>query len=134
MSGSPYTYSRGMAIAQLMVDRRRPIIKELAEKKRLPRVYLFEDDLFTAYEDSVDWVPKLTKLTRYGREVIYIWSEIQEVEGQPYNTWGGRVVEPLRGWPTEEEIAACIQESAEREKAGGSLSTNDIEAMRRLLG
>lgn len=122
MSGRPYTYSRGMAIAQLMTDRRRPAIKEAEQKKRLERVYLYGEDLFVAYEDTIDWVPKLSKLTSDGKQEMYI----------PYP--GGPEIEPIAGWPTEEEIAASIAESAEREKQGGGLSVNDITAIERMLG
>jgi hypothetical protein len=113
MSGRPYTYSRSMAIAQLMVDRRRPVIKKAEEDKKLRRVYLYGNDLFVDFQDTIDWVPKLSKLTKDG-------------------VWFGDT--PIAGWPTEEEIAACIAESAEREKAGGGLSVNDLTAMQRALG
>jgi len=113
VSGRPYTYSRGMAIAQLMKDRRRPAIKEAEQKKRLQTVYLYGEDLFVAYEDTIDWVPKLFKLSHDGK------------------TFGSAIA----GWPTEEEIAACIVESAEREKNwNGSLSANDFTAFERMRG
>jgi hypothetical protein len=34
MIGRPYTYSRGMAIAQLMHDMRRPVLKEIVAKNK----------------------------------------------------------------------------------------------------
>lgn len=140
MSGRPYTYSRSMAIAQLMRDRRRPAIKEI-EKKKAPynipsTVYLYKEDLFVSYQDTIDWVPKLHKLTRYGRQESYL-TETQiheETADSKIISWGDYEIEPIEGWPTEEEIASCIAESAELEKAGGSLSTNDFTAMKRLLG
>ncbi len=168
MSGRPYTYSRGMAIAQLMRDMRRPALKEIVEKNKVhfdtlvkhrdesgldypvlgphgpQTVYLYDGDLFTAYSDTIDWVPKLEKLTKYGRHSNYLnkaqiavetddpkqfpmyYSDI--LEKQLY-------IEPIEGWPTEEEIAKEIVDSAEREKNwNGSLSTNDFSAAKRLLG
>jgi hypothetical protein len=168
MSGRPYTYSRGMAIAQLMQDMRRPVLKEIVarEKERYdnlvkyheahkewgikplgphgPRtVYLYGEDLFVSYSDTIDWVPKLEKLTKYGRPENQLteaqiatetdnrkqfptyWSDI--LKKQLY-------IEPIEGWPTEEEIAAEIAASAEREKRWkGSLSSNDFLAALRLL-
>jgi hypothetical protein len=132
MSGRPYTYSRGMAIAQLMIDQRRPAIK--AAGKNLRQVFLYGEDLFVSYFDTIDWVPKLSKLTRYGRCEDMIVEGKPEIEGQPYTQWGTMIIEPIEGWPTEKEIAACITESAERQKDGGSLSTNDITAFKRLRG
>lgn len=117
VSGRPYTYGRAMAIAQLMRDRRRPAIKEIEKKKppynKLQEVYLHGEDLYVSYQDTIDWVPKLTKLTRDGHAI-----------------WG-----IIDGWPTEEEIAAEIAASAEREKNwNGSLSANDFTAVARMAG
>lgn len=168
MSGRPYTYDRGMAIAQLMRDMRRPVLKKIVEKNKEwydllvkrrdesglkysvlgphgpQTVYLYGEDLFTSYSDTIDWVPKLRKLTKYGRESSYLteaqiaaetsdqkqfptrWSDI--LEKQLY-------IESIAGWPTEEEIAAEIAASAEREKNwSGSLSANDFTAIGRLTG
>src|SRR5580692_1078242 len=137
MSGRPYTYSRGMAIAQLMRDNRRPAIKEIEKKKppyNRPRtVYLYGEDLFTAYSDTIDWVPKLSKLSKYGREIHYMTQT--QIDNEHINKpldWANREITPIDGWPTEEEIEACIAESAELEKSwDGSLSTNDISAFAR---
>lgn len=159
MSGRPYKYGRAMAIAQLMRDMRRPALKEIVEKNKAhydmlvksrdesglsynvigphgpETVYLYGDDLFTSYSDSIDWVPKLEKLTRFGRPERCLVPGKPEVEGEPYIQWGTQEIKPIAGWPTEEEIAACIAESAEEEKNwNGSLSTNDFRAMKRLLG
>lgn len=133
MSGRPYTYSRAMAIAQLMIDQRRPAVKEAGDNLR--PVYIFGENLFVSYSDTIDWVPKLSRLTRYGREEHYINKDKPEVEGQPYIQWGTMEIKPIAAWPTEEEIAVEISASAEREKNwNGSLSTNDILAITRLAG
>ena len=109
MSGRPDTYSQEKAIAQLMRDRRRPAIREAG--KNLRTVYLYGEDLFVAFSDTIDWIPKLSKITSDGQ------------------SWGSRI----EGWPTEEEIAAEIAASAEREKNwSGSLSSNDISALERM--
>lgn len=133
MSGRPYTYSREMAIVQLMRDYRRPVIKQLANNKLLRTVYLFDNQLFVSYSDTIDWVPKLSRLTRFGREEHFIWPDKPESE-EPYLSWGNQIVEPIAGWPTEQEIQDCIKESAERERQGGNLSTNDMIAAQRLMG
>ena len=139
MSGRPYTYGRGMAIAQLMRDMRRPALKKIVEEGKVwyeelvrrrdesgldypvcgphgpQTVYLYGEDLFIALSDTIDWVPKLCKLNS---------------DGSFYK--GG---DPIEGWPTEEEIAAEIAASAEREKNWkGSLSSNDFLAIQRLTG
>ena len=126
-----------MAIAQLMRDMRRPVLKEIVEKNKerhdmlvkhrdesglhypvygphpLRIVYLYGDDLFISYSDTIDWVPKLMKIGPNGE------------------AWGGII----EGWPTEEEIAVEIAESAEREKNwSGSLGANDITAFERMVG
>ena len=137
---------------------RRPAIKEIIAKEKAhydklvkirdesgldyhvfspqgPRtVYLYGDDLFVSYSDTIDWVPKLSKLSKFGREVHHLVNGKPEIEGEPYVQWGAMVIDPIPGWPTEEEIAACIAESAEREKAGGGFSVNDFTAMQRALG
>lgn len=168
MSGFPYTYGRGMAIAQLMRDMRRPVLKKIVEenKERYEQlvkwheehktgikpfgphgpetVYLYEGDLFTSYSDTIDWVPKLQKLTKYGRRSSYlteaqIAAETPDQEQFPTH-WSDILkkqlyIESIEGWPTEEEIAAEIAASAEREKNwSGSLSANDFTAFRRLAG
>ena len=139
MSGRPYTYGRAMAIAQLMRDMRRPALKKIIEENKerydmlvkrrdesglnypvcgphgIDTVYLYGEDLFIALSDTIDWVPKLCKLNQ---------------DGTFYK--GGS---PVEGWPTEEEIAAEIAASAEREKNwNGSLSANDFTAIERLSG
>jgi hypothetical protein len=157
-----------MAIAQLMRDMRRPALKEIVKKNKerydwavkrrdesglnypvsgphdVQTVYLYGADLFTSYSDTIDWVPKLSKLTKYGREANRLtteqiaaetddreqfplyWSDI--LEKQLY-------IDPIEGWPSEEEISACIEESAEAEKNwNGSLSANDATALRRMVG
>lgn len=139
MSGRPYTYGRAMAIAQLMRDMRRPALKKVVEEEQARyeylvkvrdesglnypvcgpwppvTVYLYGEDLFIAMSDTIDWVPKLCKLNP---------------DGSFYT--GGT---PVEGWPTEEEIAAEIAASAEREKNwNGSLSANDITAIERSNG
>jgi hypothetical protein len=168
MSGSPYTYSRGMAIAQLMRDMRRPALKAIVEENKKhydelvkhrdesglnygvlgphgpETVYLYGDDLFTSYSDTIDWVPKLSKLTKYGRDEKYLTAEQIAVETDNREQfplyWSDILkkqlyIEPIKGWPTEEEIAAEIAASAEREKNwNGSLSANDFSAMTRMLG
>jgi hypothetical protein len=168
MSGRPYTYSRGMAIAQLMVDMRRPILKQIVQENKEHHdqlvkwrdehgfkysvlgphgpqtVYLYGEDLFTSYSDTIDWVPKLSKLTKYGRHEKYLTTEqiaIETDNREQFPTYYSDIlkkqlyIEPIRGWPTEEEITACIAESAELEKNwNGSLSTNDFTAIRRILG
>lgn len=120
MSGKPYTYGRAMAIAQLMRDMRRPALKKIVEEEKArydslvkrrdasgldypvcgphgpQTVYLYGEDLFIAISDTIDWVPKLVKLNRNG------------------SFYEGGI--PVEGWPTEEEIAAEIAASAEREK------------------
>lgn len=140
MSGRPYTYSRAMAIAQLMRDMRRPVLKKIVEENKeryeylvnwheehktgikpygprgLETVYLYGEDVFVSYQDTIDWVPKLTKVGP---------------DGSAY----GSIIE---GWPTEEEIAACIAESAEREAKykdnPNALWVNDAAALQRLKG
>jgi hypothetical protein len=115
MSGRPFTYSRGQAIAHLMQDHRRPIIKKLAEEKRLSPVYIYKDDLFVCWTSTAEWLPRLYKLTPQGRQ-------------ENTSMWDGSDVAPIAGWPSEEEIAACIAASAEREKAGGGLAGARIRA------
>ena len=166
MSGRPYTYGRAMAIAQLMRDMRRPALKEIVEKNKKwhdelvkrrdesgldyhvygphgpETVYLYNGDLFTAYSDTIDWVPKLSKLTKYGRHEHYLTAEQIAVETDnreqfPTNFWDGKqyYIEPIEGWPTEKEIAAEIAASAEREKNWkGNLSANDFSALSRMVG
>jgi len=168
MSGFPYTYGRAMAIAQLMRDMRRPALRAIVEKNKAwydelvksrdksgldyhvygphgpTTVYLFGEDLFTSYSDTIDWVPKLRKLTKYGRESSYLTEEQIAVETdnrEQFPTHYSDIlnkqlyIEPIEGWPTEEEIAAEIAASAEREKNWkGNLSANDFSAMARLLG
>ena len=167
MSGRPYTYSRAMAIAQLMRDMRRPVLKKIVDEnqKRYDElvksrdesglnytvygphgpetVYLYGEDLFTSYSDTIDWVPKLSRLTKYGREAHYLTAEQIATETpnrEQFPTYWSDIlgkqlyIEPIEGWPSEEEIAACIAESAEREKNwNGSLSTNDFTALARML-
>ena len=167
MSGRPYTYSRAMAIAQLMRDMRRPVLKEIVAKNKgrydmlvkhqqesgldykvygphgLETVYLYGEDLFISYSDTIDWVPKLSKLTKYGRQAHYLTAEqiaIETDNREQFPTYWSDIlkkqlyIEPIEGWPTEEEIAACIAESAEREKnRNGSLSANDFTALTRIL-
>jgi hypothetical protein len=157
-----------MAIAQLMRDMRRPILKEIVEKNKAhydelvkrrdksglnyhvfephgpQTVYFYGDDLFVSYSDTIDWVPKLEKLTKYGRRERYLTAEQVAVETdnkEQFPThWSDILkkqlyIEPIEGWPTEEEIAAEIAASAEREKNwNGSLSANDFSAMKRLIG
>jgi hypothetical protein len=168
MSGSPYTYSRGMAIAQLLRDMRRPALKKIVEEgkawydelvKRRDKnglnyhifgphgpetVYLYGEDLFIVRSDTIDWVPKLSKLTKYGRQVCDLTAE--QIAAETDNReqfplyWSDILkkqlyIKPIEGWPTEEEIAACIAESAEAEKNwNGSLSANDFTAAKRMLG
>lgn len=168
MSGRPYTYGRGMAIAQLMRDMRRPVLKEIVAKNKAwhdelvksrdrsgldyqvlgphgpETVYLYGEDLFTSYSDTIDWVPKLAKLTKYGRHANYLTAEQIATETdnrEQFPTYYSDIlhkqlyIEPIAGWPTEEEIAAEIAASAEREKNWkGSLSANDFTAAARLLG
>jgi hypothetical protein len=167
MSGRPYTYGRGMAIAQLMRDMRRPVLKQIVSEnkehyERLVRwrdengfdypisgphgpetVYLYGEDLFTAYSDTIDWVPKLSKLTRYGRHERQLTIEqvlLETDDRKQFPTYYSDIlkrqlyIEPIQGWPSEEEIEACIIESAERENAGGGLVMNDMFAMQRMLG
>jgi hypothetical protein len=141
-----------MAIAQLMRDMRRPVLKEIVEKNKkrdksgldyyvlgphAPQiVYLYGDDLFTAYSDSIDWVPKLSKLTKYGRPEGYLTeAQIANEATEVPLSWTGEEIKPIEGWPTENEIAAEIAASAEREKKwSGSLSSNDFAAAERMLG
>jgi len=92
-------------------------MKEIAKEKapyNVPqRVYKYGDDFFVSFQDTIDWVPKLAKVGPNGE------------------AWGGII----KGWPTEEEIAACIAESAEAEKNwNGSLSANDRSAFNRRVG
>lgn len=145
MSGRPYTYERAMAIAQLMRDMRRPVLKERQEKKEHIRdVYLHGEDLYVSYCDTIDWVPKLSKLTKYGRQAYYLTAEQIATETDNREQfpmyWSDILnkqlyIEPIEGWPTEEEIAAEIAASAEREKNWkGSLSSNDFTAVARMLG
>ena len=168
MSGRQYTYSRGMAIAQLMRDMRRPALKEIVEKNKKgydylvkrrdesglnypvlgphgpQTVYLYGEDLFTSYSDTIDWVPKLSKLTKYGRHANQLTNEQIATETdnrEQFPTYYSDIlnkqlyIEPIEGWPTEEEIAAEIAESSEREKNWNcSLAANDISAMKRMLG
>lgn len=167
MSGAPYTYGRAMAIAQLMRDMRRPVLKAIVEKNKvlydeavkrrdesglkyhvygphdLRPVYLYGGDLFIAYSNTIDWVPMLSKLTKYGREAYcltdeQIASETPDQKQFPmhysYILKRQLYIESIEGWPTEEEIAAEIAASAEREKRGGGLDANDRLAARRLSG
>jgi hypothetical protein len=168
MSGRPYTYSRGMAIAQLMRDMRRPVLKEIVAKNKEwydvlvkkqqesgidykvagphgpETLYLYGEDLFTSYGDTIDWVPKLSKLTRYGRQAHYLTAEqiaVETPDREQFPTYWSDIlkkqlyIEPIEGWPTEEEIDACVAESTEAEKNwNGSLSANDFTAMKRSLG
>lgn len=146
MSGAPYTYSRGMAIAQLMRDMLRPVMQELdAKKEHIHTVYLYGEELFVAYSDTLDWVPKLSKLTKYGRQRMYLTDEQVATETEnskfPVYGWDKTIKEhkyfhdPIKGWPTEAEIAEEIAASAEREKNWkGSLSANDITAFERMAG
>lgn len=168
MSGRPYTYSRSMAIAQLMRDMRRPVLKEIVAEEKAhydelvkrrdesglnyhvfgphgpETIYLYGNDLFTSYSDTIDWVPKLSKLTKYGRDEKYLTAEQIAVETDNREQfplyWSDILkkqlyIEPIKGWPTEEEIAAEIAASAEHEKNWkGSLSANDFSAMTRMLG
>jgi hypothetical protein len=139
MSGRPYTYGREMAIAQLMRDMRRPGLRELQPRT----VYLYGKDLFVSYADTIDWVSKLSKLTKYGREESQLTAEQITVETdnkEQFPTCFSDIlkkqlyIEPIEGWPSEVEIAAEIAESARREKLGGSLSVNDISAFKRMIG
>jgi hypothetical protein len=157
-----------MAIAQLMRDMRRPVLKKIIEENKQhydqlvkwrdehgfnyhilgphgpETVYLYGDDLFTSYSDTIDWVPKLSKLTRYGRNENYLTVEqiAEETDNrEQFPTYYSDIlkkqlyIEPIKGWPTEEEIAAEITASADREKNwNGSLSANDFSAMERTLG
>lgn len=134
MSGRPYKYSRGMAIAQLMVDQRRPVIRQGGKNARQVFLDPATDELYVSYSDTIDWVPKLSRLTRFGREAHYIMPDKPEVEGQPYIQWGEMEIKPIEGWPTEEEIAKEIADSEEREKRGGGLAFNDFLAMKRMIG
>jgi hypothetical protein len=168
MSGRPYTYSRGMAIAQLMRDMRRSALQKIVEQNKEHHeslvkrrdesgldypvlgphgpqtVYLHGEDLYVAYSDTIDWVPKLEKLTKYGRHSMYLTDaqiavETDDPKQFPMH-WSGilnrqEYHEPIEGWPTEAEIAAEIAASAEREKNWkGSLSANDISAFERMAG
>jgi len=125
-----------MAIAQLMRDNRRPfMITEAA--KHVRSVFLYGEDLFVSFSDTIDWVAKLSKLTRYGREAHYLTGEqiSRENPNDKVMAWGTQEIKPIAGWPTEEEIAACIAESAEAEKNwDGSLGANDRTALNRMLG
>ncbi len=142
MSGRPYTYGRAMAIAQLMRDHRRPAFKK--QGAHIREVYLHGTNLYTAYSDTIDWVAKLSKLTKYGREEHYLTAKQIATETdnrEQFPMYYSKTlkkqlyIEPIEGWPTEEEIAAEIAASAEREKNWkGSLSDNDFTAMGRLLG
>jgi hypothetical protein len=135
MSGRPYTYSRAMAIAQLMRDQRRPVMSEVG--KHVRQVFKFGEDLFVSYSDTIDWVPKLSKLSRYGREAHYLTEEQRRDENPESKiiSWGTQEIKPIEGWPTEEEIAEEIAASTEREKNwNGSLGDNDRTAFERLQG
>jgi len=168
MSGRPYTYGRAMAIAQLMRDMRRPVLKKIVEegKQRYDElvkwhekhgtgikpygphgpetVYLYGKDLFVSYSDTIDWVPKLEKLTKYGRRSCYLTAAqiAEETDNrEQFPMYYSDIlkkqlyIEPIEGWPTEEEIAAEIAESAEREKNwNGSLSANDFSAIEKIIG
>jgi hypothetical protein len=148
MSGRPYTYGRAMAIAQLMRDMRRPVLQEMAKKDKpynTPQtIYKHGEDLYVSYCDTIDWVPKLSKLTKYGREARYLTADKIAVETDNREQfpayWSDILkkqlyIEPIEGWPTEEEIAAEIASSAEREKNwNGTLAANDLTAIKRLLG
>ena len=168
MSGRPYTYSRGMAIAQLMRDMRRPALKKIVEENKkdydyavkrrdegglnypvlgpraLTVLYLYREDLFTSYSDTIDWVPKLSKLTKYGREAHYLTAEqiaVETDDREQFPTYWSDIlkkqlyIEPIEGWPTEEEIADEIVASVERENSwNGSLSANDFSAFQRMVG
>jgi hypothetical protein len=156
-----------MAIAQLMRDMRRPVLKEIVAKNKEhyemlvayrdksglkydvcgphgpETVYLYGEDLFTSYSDTIDWVPKLSKLTKYGRPANQLTADQRAVETddrEQFPTYYSDIlkkqlyIEAIEGWPTEEEIAACIAESAEREKAGGGLAMNDMFAIQRAIG
>ena len=126
MSGRPEKYTRGRAIAHLMQDHRRPIIQKLATEKHglggfthLQTIYIgpgdYGDDLFICLTSTAEWLPRIFKLDSEGR-----W--------HPGSS-------KVQGWPTEEEIAACIAESEEREKNwNGSLSTNDFTAIKEMTG
>lgn len=168
MSGRPYKYGRAMAIAQLMRDMRRPVLKAIVEEEKArydelvkrqqesgldykvlgphgpQTVYLYGEDLFIAYSDTIDWVPKLEKLTKYGRHSSYLTAEqiaAETPDPKQFPTYWSEMLNeqlyigPIRGWPTEKEIAAEIAESEEREKSwNGSLSANDFSAMKRVIG
>jgi hypothetical protein len=177
MSGRPYTYGRGMAIAKLMQDIRRPALQAIVNKNKewhdlfvkrrdesglkyhvsgphpVQTIYLYGEELFTSYSDTIDWVPKLSKLTKYGRHAHYLSAE-QIASEQPDNPeqfpqyysdilHKQLYIDAIEGWPTEAEIAAEIAESAEREKRWresykktGSLglSLNDLDTMKRTIG
>lgn len=167
MSGRPYTYSRSMAIAQLMRDMRRPILKEIVAKNKAwydelvkrrdesgldypvcgphgpQTIYLHDEDLFISYSDTIDWVPKLEKLTKYGRpsrQLTDAQIAVETSDQKQFPMYYSDIlkkqlyIESIEGWPTEEEIAAEIVASAEREKNWkGSLSVNDLSAMERLI-
>ena len=176
MSGHPYTYGRGMAIAKLMVDMRRPVLQEIVQKNKEwhdhlvkkrdesgldyhvfgphgpTTVYLYGEDLFTAYSDTIDWVTKLSKLTKYGRHAHFLIPEqiANEKPDDPKQFSQGysdilnkeTYIDAIEGWPTEMEIAMEIAQSAERERKWSQsyqrgaenlgLELNDIDAMRRM--
>lgn len=176
MSGHPYTYGRGMAIAQLMKDMRRPALQAIVKKNKewhellIKRrdesglnyhvfgphgpttVYLYGGDLFTSCSDTIDWVPKLQKLTKFGRHECFLTAEqiaTETDDRKQFPMWYSKPEkpqynEPIEGWPTEAEIAAEIAESAEREKQWRDavakdpgylgLSLNDFDAMKRTIG
>jgi hypothetical protein len=132
-----------MAIAQLMKDYRRPVLAEMRKKDKPynePRmVYLHGEDLYVSYSDTIDWVPKLSLLTKFGREAHYLTEAQIAIETDNRNQfplyWSDILkkqlyIEPIKDWPTEEEITACIAESEARANAPSSLSTNDITAMK----
>jgi hypothetical protein len=157
-----------MAIAQLMRDMRRPVLKEIVAEEKAhydelvkwheehntrikpygphgpETVYLYGDDLFVSYSDTIDWVPKLSKLTKYGRNSHYLTAEQIAVESdnrEQFPTYWSDIlkkqlyIEPIKGWPTEEEISVEIAASSEREKNWkGGLSANDFLAISRVLG
>lgn len=135
MSGRPYKYDRAMAIAQLMRDFRRPAVKKAAEDRTLEQVFLDVRTraLYVSFSDTIDWVPKLSRLSFYGRQEMYILDGKPEIDGEPYYQFkGGPEIKPIAAWPTEVEIAAEIALSALREEQGGSLSTNDLLAITRM--
>lgn len=161
-----------MAIAKLMRDMRRPVLQAIVEKNKKhydelvksrdksgldyhvfgphgpETVYLYGEDLFTTHSDTIDWVPKLSKLTKYGRHKYYLTSDQLAIETDDREQFPMHYsdilnkqlyIEPIEGWPTEGEIAAEIAESVERERVwreSGTfgLSLNDFDAMKRMVG